>query len=441
MGGPINSSSSSVDLQDKESGDSADIISTDGFKGLVTVTPGHVSTDNSTTETLNAGISFAGEWEDISNFGVIVISVTSNVASATDGLVVQFSSDGTVPGIISDDQFTLAGGAKKTWSFQAAAAYFRVVFTNGGADQLSFNLQTVLKPYYVKPSSHRIQDPIIGDDDAELVKAVITGESPDGIFRNVKTNAEQAISVTNFLVEVSRGNIPGMKLYNIPGRKDTISSTVLDDLTQIPATTVVPEPGGIQLQVVSSHVGDISGGAGIQELDIHYLDTAGLEQEEMITMDGQDPVNTIATDIDFVQWAHARAVGANGVALGNISITDTTPTVAYEYIAAGGNQSLSGRVKVPVDKTGFVMGWQATGVTKKIDIRLRATVERFDRSLLPGVFLFQDNLLLNDSTSGWIPFDAPLKMPSLAVVKMSGISFVAGGDAGGAFTILLIDNP
>lgn len=399
---------------------------------------GVVDSSNSTTIPLGADEVFTGEPFDVLNYGIYFVSVFSDVASSSDSLSIQQSHDGA--NWDHTDDFAIPANKGKNFSINPFAKWARVEYKNGPDAQSIFRLQAVAKGNS-KPSSHRIQDSIIDDDDAELMKSVITGQGPDSIFRNVKTNIEQAISVTNFLVEVSRGNIPGMKLYNIPGRKDSISAVALDDLTQIPGTIVAPEPGGIQLQVVSSNAGDTSGGTGVREIDIHYLDTAGLEQEEMITMNGLTPVNTVATDIDFVQWAHTRSVGSNGVSLGNISITDITATTIYEYITAGGNQSLSGRVKVPADKTGFVMGWQATGVTKKIDVRLRATVERFDRSLLPGIFLFQDNLLLNDSTSGWIPFDAPLRMPCLAVVKMSAISFVAGGDAGGAFTILLIDNP
>jgi hypothetical protein len=177
-----------VNIQDPDTGDLSDVIATDGYKGLVTVTPGHISINNSTTETLNAGLAFTGEWENITNYGVIVMSLTSDVASAVDGVTVQFSSDGTIAGIVSEDEFTLSAGAEKTWSFQAAAAFFRVIFTNGAADQNNFNMHTVLKPYYVKPSSHRIQDPIVDDDDAELTKSVLTGESAlTNVFENINT--------------------------------------------------------------------------------------------------------------------------------------------------------------------------------------------------------------------------------------------------------------
>lgn len=174
-------------------GTQVDVIPTNGFNGIVAIAPGHVSTDNSTSDTLLADATFTGEWEDITNFGVIVISVLSDKVSATNGLEVQFSSESSVGTIISDDVFTIEANAKKTFSFQAAAKFYRVVYTNGNVDQGSLILQAVLKPYYVKPSSHRITDSISSQDDAELVKSVITGQKPNNDFVNF-----QATSAGNF---------------------------------------------------------------------------------------------------------------------------------------------------------------------------------------------------------------------------------------------------
>ncbi len=191
-------------LSDPITGLRPDVIPTDGHNGIVAIAPGHVSTVNSREhdpETpLLADEVFTGEWEDITNFGVMVVSVFVDVASATDGLMVEFSTDGTGDGLVSDDVYTIAAGAKKTFSFQAASKFYRVVYTNGGDDQTHFHLQTVLKPYYVKPSSHRIQDSIIDDDDAELVKSVLTGESEvSGVFENVKTR-DGALNVNSAFV-------------------------------------------------------------------------------------------------------------------------------------------------------------------------------------------------------------------------------------------------
>ena len=260
-----------------------------------------------------------------------------------------------------------------------------------------------------------------------------------GSTNTAKVNSENSLFTTDMLLEAARGNVSGIKMYSIPGRKNALSSTVLDDITQIPSTTVVPTPGGIQLEAVSDG-DDTSGGVGALTIDLHYLDTAGAEQVETITMNGVTPVNTVATDIDFVQWAHTKTVGSSGVADGNISIRNTAGTVTYEYIAAGGNQSLSAKYKIPTGKKGYIVGWHCSGITKRIDFRLRATVERFDRSLISDVFLFQDSVVLQDAASGWIPFEVPLQCAAGSIVKISGISDAAGGDAGAAFSIVVIDD-
>lgn len=265
---------------------------------------------------------------------------------------------------------------------------------------------------------------------------------------DVAVTTDSALLTAEFGLEIARGNISGMKLFSIPGRKNNLSTSVLDDLTQVPSTTVLGSPGGIQLEIVSSSDEDsdtggiVAQGSGARTIDIFYLDTAGAEQKETITMDGTNPVDTVATDIDFVQWMHTASVGgnANGTAVGNISLRTTDAATTFEYIAAGGNQSLSGRYKVPTGKTGYVTGWQVSGIAQRIDVRLRATVHRSNRELLPGIFLFQDIAVLKDSTTGWIQFVVPLKMPAGAIIKMSGISENASGDAGGQFDILLVDD-
>ena len=225
----------------------ADLIATNGHTGMVVMTPGHVSTDNSTVALLNAGIAFTGEWEDISNFGVIVVSLTSDVASATDGLMMQFSSDGTVAGIISDDDYTINAGAKKTFSFQAAAKFFRVIYTNGGTNQGSFNMQTVLKPYYVKPSSHRIQDSIVDDDDAELIKAVITGRNPSGNFVNF-----QSTSAGNFKVSVE-------EIQNKISTDNSTTSTLAGDAVFTGTGEDTSNFANVTIQLDSSHDSAVDG--------------------------------------------------------------------------------------------------------------------------------------------------------------------------------------
>lgn len=254
------------------------------------------------------------------------------------------------------------------------------------------------------------------------------------------TGAAVWLNMTSeFYLEIGRGNIPGMTSYRVPGRKDSISNTVLDDISQIPLTTVIPDPGGIQLRAVSSSGSDTGGGTGVQTLEMVYLNSAGAMLSQTITMAGAVPVNFPEPDVDKVQWISAKAVGSNTVAVGNIQLEDTGGAVIYEYIAAGGNQSLSARFHIPTGKTGYIFGYLPSGITKKIDLRLRGNASRFDRSLTTA-FLFQGVVVTNDNSPGWIPYEIPVKMPAMSTVKMSGVSAAAGGDAGVEFAVLLIDD-
>jgi len=214
-----------------EDGDAADVIQTDDLNGLVTVTPGHVSTLNSTATPLDADAIYTGGWEDVTNYGIIVITINSSHDSAADGLMVEFSSDGT--NVDSDDVFTIPANTGKTFSFQAATKYYRVKYTNGSTQQTHFRLQTILKPYYVKPSSHRINDSIIGEDDAELVKAVLTGENPAETFVNFKAttagNFKVSLEELESGVSVNANSQLKVTVFDSSGNEVGVAQLVDDD--------------------------------------------------------------------------------------------------------------------------------------------------------------------------------------------------------------------
>lgn len=155
---------------------------------------GEIDVDNSTATPLGIGATFTGEWVDVTEYGIIYVNTYSDVASATDGLSIQQSSDGT--NADHDDVFTIGAGSAKNFAINPYAKYYRVVYTNGTVAQTMFRLQSKLNTTGLA-SSHRIQDSISTDDDARLVKAVLTGEDPDGVFQNF-----QATRRGNFKVSI-----------------------------------------------------------------------------------------------------------------------------------------------------------------------------------------------------------------------------------------------
>ena len=144
---------------------------------------GVVSDDNSTTTLLDADATFTGTAVEILNYGIVFISVHALQVSAENGLVIEQSTDGVDWDF--DDVFTIDADTAKNFSINPHAKYLRVIYINGDTDQTHFELQTILKGYS-KPSSHRIKDNIINDDDAELTIAVIKVQTNDeDTYKNV----------------------------------------------------------------------------------------------------------------------------------------------------------------------------------------------------------------------------------------------------------------
>lgn len=129
-----------IKVVDKTTGVAAGVDSENQFKVVLT---GKIDTGNSSATPLLAAAAFTGVAVDVLNYNLICVSVFSNVVSATDGLSIQQSSDGTNWDFV--DTYTVNASDGKILTFQPACKYFRIVYTNGAGDQAAFRLQTVLK--------------------------------------------------------------------------------------------------------------------------------------------------------------------------------------------------------------------------------------------------------------------------------------------------------
>lgn len=145
-----------------------------------------VSTANSSTSTLTSGSVFTGTAENIAQYKQIQISVISDVASGTNGLSIQQSSNGTNWDIV--DTYTVAAATGVTVSLGVAASYFRIVYTNGGTNQASFRLQTVYKTGEAKSSSQRPQDARSNEIDTEETSSYnMVYDSVAGVWNRLQT--------------------------------------------------------------------------------------------------------------------------------------------------------------------------------------------------------------------------------------------------------------
>lgn len=133
----------------------------------VSSTTSVVSTNNSSTATLLSGATFTGTSDDCLGFSEVRINVISDQASATNGLSVQQSSNNSNWDIT--DVYTIAAATGKVFVIARQARYIRVVYTNGGTNQGSFRLQTILNATASTPSSQRPSDAYTNETDLQQV--------------------------------------------------------------------------------------------------------------------------------------------------------------------------------------------------------------------------------------------------------------------------------
>lgn len=219
-----------------------------------------------------------------------------------------------------------------------------------------------------------------------------------------------------------------------------------DDIWPGVATTLpIPPDAGEQMSLKSTSIQDDNtpGGTGVRTLMIHYIDASGNSQTETIALNGTTQVNTISTNIRFVQEIHSITTGTNLLAVGTITIFSTaTPANIYSQISPGINQSLNTSRMVPAGKILIITGYYASGGAaaggKSADLRLRATSH--EALLTPRIFHIIDNFLsFNSQTSR--NYTQPIIVPPLGIVKVTSYATVGGADVQAGWDGVLVPIP
>ncbi|TAK59555.1 hypothetical protein [Methylobacter sp.] len=158
--------------------------------------PGVVSTGNSSTALLAAAAVFTGAFEEVKDYAFLTLSVISDVASATDGLSFQWSHNGV--DVDRTEMTSVLAGVGRAFAITPRARFFRVVYTNGAAPQVSFRLGVV---YHLSGNgliTKPIKQTVTQENFAQLVQATILGHKSDGTY--VQMHAESILGHDQILV-------------------------------------------------------------------------------------------------------------------------------------------------------------------------------------------------------------------------------------------------
>lgn len=139
--------------------------------------------------------------------------------------------------------------------------------------------------------------------------------------------------------------------------------------TFVRRTTYTEQTANGQRSIASSSAADAAAGTGARSLRITYLDQTGAGPfTEILTLNGTVRVNTVATNICFIEQIEVVTAGSGGVNAGTITLF-TVPTAggtAIGTIAIGNNQTFWAHHYVPTAKicniTGISCGHNGTTV-------------------------------------------------------------------------------
>jgi len=152
-----------------------------------------ISTLNSRAAATLAGDAvFQGVGEDVSKYGRVGVSINSN--NATNGILTME---------VSHDNVTW-GGPIRTWSdtrfaqphmWAIVEKYFRIKYTNGLREATNLSIQTQYSSNSDINLGHQLNEPLSDELEANLVRAVLVGQSQNGHYHNVSVTESNKLRV------------------------------------------------------------------------------------------------------------------------------------------------------------------------------------------------------------------------------------------------------
>lgn len=189
-------------------------------------------------------------------------------------------------------------------------------------------------------------------------------------------------------IEVARGNIEGAYPFGAYGEREAAGAEN-NRVVWPNGAFELPASSGVQMSIVSTSANDSSGGSGVRQVEIHYLDSSLNEQIELVSLNGLTPVTTSATNIRFINCMHIETIGTTPYAIGDI--TASNGGTVYSQISAGDVRCTSSAKMVPAGKNLYIAGVSGGAVSStadaKVVIRMVASELDSKQYLDPLIFM------------------------------------------------------
>lgn len=210
-----------------------------------------ISTLNSSTANLGIGGVFTGTSEDVSVYTSITISVFADQVSATDGLSMQQSTNGTNWEHL--DTYTIPASTGKTFHADRGAQFFRLVYTNGGVAQTAFRIETIYNATAPMGSSVRPQDGRSNENDMrEMLSHTMGYDQATNSWNRIRVTPTGQLAVnTDATRKITyRGRA---STFRIPGRAGTAGQKLFS-IHNATGSTVLVDVDKLKVDLVSTVV-------------------------------------------------------------------------------------------------------------------------------------------------------------------------------------------
>lgn len=423
---------------------SGNAVSIDDTGQMHVVAAGIQDTGNSSTTPLSASATYTGTAINILGYNAISIFVTSD---ADGTLYVDYSVDGSTNWRTAET-YPILADAEKWFTPPAFGKWFRLRYVNGAADQTNFEITTTLRKLPIKWSSHNIEEPIADQDDAELVKSVLTAKKDSGDFSNIGATESGNLRTTDAEngLAIAKGDVTGTgfthKFGNAPDFDtsdnevtiwDGANDSDIDEMQYNYSTTA-------DIDSISS-----SNNSDTVDIEIQGLDTDYALTTQTITLTGQ---TRAALTTNLIRVFRMKNVGAtdlagNAYCYVNTALSAGVPsdtTKVRAVIENGNNQTEMALYTVPAGKTAYMRSWFASsaGARKTTNYIVRMRARPFGQ-----VFQLKHRTAISDGKPYNHPYDEPEKFSEKTDIAMTAQATAVGiteAAVAAGFDIVLIDN-
>lgn len=281
---------------------------------------------NSSAAPLGVSGVFTGATYDGLSASSYSVSVFSNVASATDGLSIQQSSDGTNWDLT--DTYTVPAATGKVFVPQKAARYMRVVYTNGGTLQTSFRLQVIANSIMQVSMSQRPSDTISNDNDFSMTMA--TSMIWDGATNWLRQRGSAAFGAYSDLRGINGvAPLAGNGVTGTGSARVTIASDSSAIAVKGEGATGAAVPAGAQLAGARSGANMV---ALIQANASVPINVATATTTQLVALSGTTVIYVTSFDVVSAGTGNITFVYGTGAACGTGTVSMTGP---YNLAAQG----------------------------------------------------------------------------------------------------------